>query len=120
MAAAAKGGFFFFRGLQSGSTYSRAVLNEDVLQTLVRWDNGGGVPVTTKGSDFITLPEDALLFDITTITGVTDTKQVRLQADGSPTPFIFGWENHLATNTNRPSINVGFKRGTRISAISTA
>jgi hypothetical protein len=120
MAAAAKGGFFYFRGLQSGTTYMRAGLNEDVLQTLMRWDSGGGVPATTKGSDFITFPEDVQLYDITTITGITDTKQIKLLADYSPTNYNFYWEAHLSTLNNRPSINVGFKRGTRISAISTA
>ena len=120
MAAAAKAGFFYFRGLQSGTTYMKAMLNEDVLQTLARWDSGGGVPATTKGSDFVTFGEDVILYDITTITGITDTKQLKLMADYSPTNYNIYWEAHLSTLNNRPVLNIGFKRGTRISALSTA
>jgi len=120
MSAAAKAGFLYFKGLSSGTTYMRAIFNEDVLQTLVRWDNGGGVPATTKGSDFITFPEDVTLYDAVTITGITDTKQIKFMADYVPTNYGIYWEAHLTTLNNRPNLNVGFRRGTRISAISTA
>lgn len=120
MAAAAKAGSFIFRGLQSGTFYQKGMLNEDVLQVLARWDNGGGIPATTKGADFCVFPEDVALVDINTITGITDTAQLRILADYNPTPYTIKWESYLATNTTRPPIYIGFKKGTRVSAMSTA
>ena len=120
MAAAAKAGFAYFRGLNSSTTYMRAFLNEDVLQTYARWDTGGGVPATTKGGDFVTFPEPVVLYDIVTITGVSDTKQLKFFADYAPTNYGIYWEAHLTTLNNRPNLNIGFKQGTRISAMSTA
>jgi hypothetical protein len=120
MAATPKAGFLYFKGLSSGTTYMKAIFNEDVLQTLVRWDNGGGVPATTKGSDFVTFPEAVTLVDAVTITGIVDTKQIKFMADYAPTIYGIYWEAHLTTLNNRPTLNIGFKQGTRISAISTA
>ena len=120
MAATPKAGVFYFRGLQSGATYAKSMLNEDVVNTLCRWDSGGGTPATTKGSDFCTFPEDVSLYDCSFVTGIVDTQNLRIMADYSPTNFTINWATHVNSLANRPVLNIGFKRGTRISGMSTA
>lgn len=117
MAATPKTGVICFRGLQTGVTYMKPIYNQDISGGLIRWDNGSGTPTsTTTGSDFITFPEDVVIFDCSFITGIVDTFNLRVMADYNPTPYIINWAASVNTLATRQTINIGFKRGTRISA----
>lgn len=115
MAAAAKSGVIFFKGLQSGTTYQKAIHNTDLINVLVRWDNGSGTPAAATGSDFCTFSEPVQLYDAALVTGITDEKNMRVMADYSPTPYTINWDAYVNTLANRPIMNIPFKAGTRIS-----
>jgi hypothetical protein len=116
MAATPKGGVLLFRGLSSGTTYSKAIYNQDVNGALARFDNGAGTPAAASdGSDFITFDEPTVLYDASVVTGIADTTQLRVMANYNPTAFNINWAAHVNSLAYRPNLNIGFKAGTRIS-----
>jgi hypothetical protein len=119
MAAAPKGGTVLFVGRNSKATYPRAFYNVDVANTLVRWDNGGGQPTSaTGGTDSLFFDEEVDIVDISVVTGVVDTGSLRVVANFQPTGNVLLWANHLNTLATRPTLRIGFKKGTRISLMS--
>ena len=112
MGATPKTGTAIFRGLKSGITYSKGLYNPDVAGSLVRWDVGGAAGAATP--DFVDFPEPVTLEDLSVVTGIVDTSQVRVIASASPTGHLLQWANHLNTLNNRPKLNIGFQVRTRI------
>ena len=121
MAATPKAGVIYFKGLNSGQTFARSVYNPDVLNTLIRIDNGSGTPTsTTTGSDFITYDEPVSIYDAAFVTGIVDTANLRAMANYTPSQFTINWAAHVNTLNNRPFLNITYKAGTRISFQSVA
>jgi len=119
MAATPKGGTAIFKGLSSGTTYYKAFYNTDVSNALVRFDAGGGQPASaTTGTDFVTFDEAVALIDVSCVTGVVDCGSLRIVANNVPTGSVLLIASHLNTLNNRPSINVGFQRGSRVGLMS--
>jgi hypothetical protein len=115
MAATPKTGVVVFKGLQSGSTFTKAIYNADVVNTLCRIDNGSGTPGATGGADFCTFTEPVILQDAAFVTGIVDTQNLRVVADYNPTQYMLNWASQVNTLPFRPTLNIGFKAGTRIS-----
>ena len=113
--ATAKTGTLHFRGLQSGKTFTKAIYNADIANTLCRISIAGVTPGATGGTDYAVFPEDVLLYDCAFVTGITDTANLLILADFNATPFSINWASHVNTLATRPALNIGFKRGTRVS-----
>ena len=113
--AAAKTGSLHFRGLQSGKTYTVPIYNADVNGTLCRIGIAGATPGSTGGTDNYVCTEDMMLYDCAFVTGITDTKNLLILANYLPTSFSIAWDSHVNTLATRPALNIGFKRGTRVS-----
>jgi hypothetical protein len=117
MAATPKTGVVMFKGLQSGQTYMKSIYNADTVggNVLCRIDNGGGAPGAAGGADFCVFGEPVAFIGGSFVTGIVETTQLRLMADYNPTPYCIDWASSVNSLANRPSFNVGFKAGTRIS-----
>lgn len=118
MAATPKNGTAIFRGLQTGTTYAKALYNPDVAGSLIRWDAGGGSGAATP--DFVDFSEPVILEDLCTVTGIVDTTQLRVIAASAPTGHVLRWAQHLDSLNNRPKLSIGFKAGTRIALMCVA
>lgn len=104
-----------FKGLSSGTTYTKPIYNADVSGTLCRIDNGAGTPGATGGADFCVFSEPVQLFDASFVTGIVDTANLRVLADYNPTAYVINWANHVNSLATRPALDIRFKAGTRIS-----
>lgn len=115
MGATAKTGTIHFVGLNSKTTYSKPFYNADIAGTYCRIDNGSGTPGATGGADFCVFPEPVQLYDLSVVTGIVDTANLRIMADYNPTSYIVNWASHVNSLATRPQLNIRFKQGTRIS-----
>lgn len=116
--AAPEYGTFVFIGLQSQRIYNVDIYYSDVADALIRWDGGAGASATSP--DSFTAPENLLLADIAVVTGGTDTKKFQLLRNNQPTGDFIRHVPHLTTNPVRPSLRLGFTRGTEVRAIQKA
>jgi len=117
MVAAPQYGTLVFRGV-SGKTYSLDCYFDDVANSLANFDGGAGAG--SSSPDFWTPPEDVVLVDFSVVTGLTDTTKARLTVNGRPLQHVLRWTIYLTSLNNRPPLNVGFRAGSRISAIQLA
>lgn len=115
MGATPKTGTLHFRGLSSGTTYSKPFYNADVAGTLCRIGIVGATPGATGGEDYTVFSENVVLYDVSVVTGIVDTANMLVLADFNATPYSVNWASHVNTLATRPSLNIGFKAGTRIS-----
>lgn len=99
---------------QSGITYGVDCYFSDVNGALVRFDGGGGAG-TAAPTQWIA-PENVTLSDFSMVTGMTDTEKIRLVVNSKPLGTILRFVPHLTTNSNRPVLNIGFAKGSQISA----
>jgi hypothetical protein len=99
----------------SGKTYMIDAYVSDVNGATVRFDNGAGAG--TASAEFITFDENVFLADFSMVTGTADTEKIRLLVNSRPTQHVLRYVPHLTTNANRPTLQIGFKAGARISAI---
>jgi hypothetical protein len=106
-----------FRGA-SGKSYSVDIYVSDVNGALITWDGGAGAGASSP--DFWSPPEDVILTDYSQVTGTADTEKLRLTVNGRPTQHILRYSIHLTSLNNRPKLNVGFRRGSRVAAIQIA
>jgi len=104
---------FFFVG-QSGKTYAIDGYVSDANGARVNVDGGAGAG-TTSPTAWI-CPENVILKDFSMVTGTTDTEKIRLCVNGRPTQHILRYVPHLTTNSNRPTLAIGFKAGSEFSA----
>lgn len=119
MAAAPKYGTMMFRGLASGKSYAVDVYHSDVANALVNWDSGNGAG--TGSLTYYKAPEDMVLYDYSVVTGLTDTTNISLTADGSQIPNArLRYTQFVNTIAFRPTLAIGFKRGTNVGAIQVA
>jgi hypothetical protein len=114
MVAAPQYGMMFFIGA-SGKTYPIDVYVSDVAGGAVRWDGGAGAG--TASPTFWIAPENVSLRDYAQVTGTADTEKLRLTSNGRPTSHLLRYGVHLTTLNNRPQLNIGFIKGTQISAL---
>ena len=117
MAAAPQTGTCTFRGA-SGTFYAIDIYISDVVAASVTFDSGSGAGAASE--TFYTFNEVVYLVDFSIVTGLTDTTNFRVTANGKPTNNVIRYANHLNTLNSRPQLNVGFKAGTRIGGIQTA
>jgi hypothetical protein len=118
MAAAPQSGTFIAYGVKSGNTYAVDAYFSDVAAAPVRFDGGAGSGATSP--DFYTFPEACIVRDMSVVTGLTDTTKIRIVANGAPTNIILRYAVHLTTIATRPTLNIGFKAGSRMAAIQQA
>lgn len=107
-----------FRGLRTQKTYSKDVYLSDVVAAPVNFDDGAGASATSK--DDYTAPEPIVLTDFAILTGMADTKAIRLTRNGVATGDVIRYANYLNTLNSRPMITVGFKQLDRVGAIQVA
>jgi len=113
MAATPQYGQMIFVG-QSGTTYGVDLYVSDVNGALVRFDGGGGAG--TAAPTVWIAPENVTLRDYSMTTGTADTEKIRLVVNSKPLGTILRYVPHVSTNANRPVLNIGFAKGSQISA----
>lgn len=111
--AAAQYGQMIFVG-QSGTTYGVDLYVSDVNNALVNFDGGGGAG--TASPTVWICPENVTLRDFSMTTGTADTEKVRLVVNSKPLSTVLRYVPHVSTNANRPVLNIGFAKGSQISA----
>jgi len=114
MAAAPQTGTLTFRGV-SGAHYAIDVYVSDVVGALCNFDSGAGASANSE--TFWTAPENCYLIDFSIVTGLTDTKTLRLTANSRNLQSLIRHANHLNTLNSRPALNTGFAAGTRVGLI---
>lgn len=102
-----------FKGA-SGKTYPTDGYVSDVNGARINFDGGAGAGAATP--DFWVAPENVTLIDFSMTTGTADTEKIRLTANGKPTMHVLRYVIHVSTAPFRPTLNIGFKSGTQISA----
>ena len=115
MGATAKTGSIQFRGLKTGTTYSKPIYNADIAGTLCRIGIGGATPGAAGGQDYCVFDEPVQLYDASLVTGIVDTANLLVLANFNPTNYNINWATYVNTLANRPLLNIQFKAGTRIS-----
>lgn len=97
----------------SGKRYNVDFYIADVVATAVKFDSGSGASATTL--PFWKAPEDVMLTDLSIVTGPTVMTTLFPTADGAQiSGFRFRIANYLNTLAFRPSIALGFRKGTNI------
>lgn len=109
-------GTMTFRSLDGQRKYSAGIYFSDVVGAKVLFAPSGA---PGSGSDqFIQLPEDVVLDDISIHTGNTVALGMYLTARGAPVPNTSVMTNSvLDTNAQRKVTPTGFKAGTNIGAV---
>ena len=113
MATPQYGGMLFVGA--SGKTYSVDLYVSDVNNALINWDGGAGAG--SGSPDFWEAPENVILKDYQQVAGTADTEKIRLIAGARPTNHILRYGVHLTSLNQRPSLAIGFTKGTKIRAI---
>ena len=113
MVATPQYGQMIFQG-QSGTTYAVDLYVSDVNNGLVNFDGGGGAG-SSAPTQWI-CPENVTLKDFSMTTGTADTEKVRLVVNNKPTGSVLRYVQHVSTNSNRPVLNIGFAKGSQVSA----
>lgn len=109
-------GTMMLRGLASGKTYAVDFYIADVANNQVRFDSGSGAG--TGSLQYWKVPEDCVLFDMSLATGPTVIFSLVPTADGAIIPGVrMRIANFLNTLAFRPTLAVGFKRGTNMGAL---
>ena len=97
----------------SGKRYNVDFYIADVVAGATKWDSGSGATATSL--PFWKSPEDVMLTDLSIATGPTVIFTLFPTADGAQiSGFRFRIANYLNTLAFRPSIALGFRRGTNI------
>ena len=115
MAATPQYGTMTFRGLRTGRTYVKDIYLSDVNAALINFDGGAGAG-STSPTDWIP-PEPCVLSDYSQVTGTADTTKLQLTRNSIPTGDMLRYAIHLTTLANRPSLMIGYGRGTKVAAI---
>jgi hypothetical protein len=105
-----------FQGLKTGRFYNIDIYISDVVSAKCTLNAYGAA---VAGSDnFVVLPEDAVLIDLSVITGPTVMVGLVPTSNGAPlTQYNFRIANFLSTLTSRTKLGVGFKGGNNIGFI---
>jgi len=104
------------RGLSTGKSYAVDCYVADVVGTAVKFDAGSGA--TANSLPYWKVPEDCVLYDFSIATGNTVTVALIPTADGAIIPGVrLRTANFLNTLAFRPTLAIGFKRGTNLGAI---
>jgi len=100
---------------QSGTTYSVDTYISDVAGAMVNFDGGGGAGAASP--TFWIAPENVTLVDVSIITGLTVPNKLRLVVNGKPLGSVVREDIHVSTNPFRPTLNIGFAKGSQVGAI---
>lgn len=104
----------FFIGANK-ATYPVDVYISDVNGARINWDGGAGAG--SASPTYWKAPQDVILVDFSMTTGTADTEKLRILRDSMPTGHILRYVPHLSTNSNRPKLQIGFKKGVEISMV---
>ena len=114
---AATVGTAVFYGIASRRTYIKDLYLDDVAGAAVNWDSGSGAAAASE--EFWTPPEPVVLRDMSIVTGAAQTK-LQIVRNGIPSGDMLRQSVQLNTLANRPTLNIPFNRGDRISALQIA
>jgi hypothetical protein len=119
MAATPRYGTMTFQGMETGKTHSVDVYLSDVANALGNWDSGNGAG--TASLTYWKAPEKCVLVDFSLASGMADTTNIVLTADGAQIPASrLRYANFLNTLAFRPKLQIGFASGTNVGAIQIA
>lgn len=118
MVATPQYGTMLFRGMRSMRTYVKDVYVSDVAGALVNFDGGAGASASSPTE--WTPPEPVILQDWSVVTGLADTTKLQIARNGIPSGDMLRHAIHLTTLNNRPALTIGFRGGTRVTAIQQA
>lgn len=112
MAATPKTGIVEFTG-RSGKKYIYSIYNSDVASSFVTWSRMG--TAGTGSPNFVTVPEDMRLTDISVVTGIADTTSLLLfKDDGAEAGVLISWANVLNSLQTRSFPSFGIKAGRKL------
>lgn len=116
MAATPRYGTAMFRGEQTGRAYAVDIYISDVAGASVNWDGGNGAGASSPS--YWKAPENVVLYDLSLASGLADTTNIALTADGA---VLVGsrlrYANFLNTLAFRPTQSRKFPTGALIGAI---
>lgn len=111
MGATPQYGSMSFKGA-SGRGYSVSVYISDVVGAYARFNQDGVAGTATP--DFLVFPETVTIVDFSVVTGLADTKVVKILKNGVSTGVVLQDANHVNTLATRPYIGVTITAGSEI------
>ena len=108
-------GALIFVGLQSGQTYSKDILLDDVNGSRVNVDAGAGA--SAASAEFWRAPESVKLRDYSQVTGTADTEKLQVTKNGVPTGDMLRYSIHLTSLAYRPVLDIRFAQGDEIAML---
>lgn len=119
MAATPRYGTFTFQGMETGKTHSVDTYLSDVANAQGNFDSGNGASSTSL--TYWKAPEKCVLIDFSLASGMADTTNIVMTADGAQIPAArLRYANFLNTLAFRPKLQIGFNAGTNVSCIQIA
>lgn len=113
MAATPKTSTLTFTSADGKRDYVYTIYNSDVANAFAKWSRMRTALSTDV--DFVTVPEDMYLSDISSITGIVDTKMLLLFLDDGAVPGkLIYWENTISTNPNRAFPEIKIRAGRKL------
>lgn len=117
MAAAPKNGLLILQG-RSGREYSYNIYASDVANAPVTFSTIGAAG--TGSSNFIIVPEDCMIKDMSITTGLTDTANMVPYVNDVPSGVVIADANIVNTIQTRSFPKIGFQGGRKLQIIQTA
>lgn len=115
---AAQNGSLLMIGLKSGKSYNVDCYFPDAAGTYVTFSLIGAASSTS--SNFLVLPEDVQIYDLSLTTSPTATNQT-LYADNAPVlGGVIRYANQLTSLPNRQRFNIRLPKGAQFQAIQAA
>lgn len=117
MAAAPKNGLIILQG-RSGKQYSYNFYASDVANAPITWSTIGAAG--TGSSNFIIVPEDCMIADMSVATGLTDTANLVPYVNDVPAGVVVADANIVNTIQTRAFPRIGFQGGRKLQFVQTA
>lgn len=108
-------GVIVFQGV-SGRRYSKQMYADDTAGHMIKIDAGGGA---LNGDTWWMPPEDVSMQDFC-LAAATAQTQTQIMRDNAATGDMLLNSLHLASVTNRPFCNIGFRRGVKAAFLQVA
>lgn len=104
-------GNIIFRGLKTGRVYSYSIYISDVVAAFATFSANG--PAGTGSSNFLTIPEDCELVDISTLLSPTVAVTVSVYVNDLPTGTLIQDANTLYSVQSRAIPHIRIRGGSK-------
>jgi len=103
---------------KSGLTYNVDLYLPDAAGTYVGWNANG--PATSTSKDWITVPEDCILYDFSLTTSPTATNATLWIDNATQYGTVFRYANQLTSLPNRQRFRIPLKKGQQVQLVQAA